>query len=156
MAVYRGFARRLRHEVPGWVESGALFHIRISIDQSQATQFLTEPNIAGRIMRSVTLYEDQRRWHATVFLLMPDHLHALLSFAPDFTMSRIVGDWKGFHARKNGIHWQEGFFDHRLRNDERREQLEMKCAYIRRNPVVAGLCRAAEDWPWVYPAQIGE
>jgi putative transposase len=73
---------------------------------------------------------------------MPDHLHALLSFAPDRSMSEIIRDWKRFHTRKYNIVWQEGYFDHRLRDDERGEQLALKMDYIRRNPV-------AEDWPWI-------
>ena len=64
-------------------------------------------------------------------------------------MSRVIGDWKHFHARKNRFEWQEGFFDHRLRDDERGEQLQAKVNYIRQNPVVAGLCASAEEWPWV-------
>jgi REP element-mobilizing transposase RayT len=50
---------------------------------------------------------------------MPDHIHAILSFGRDETMSGVVGDWKHFHKRSNRIEWQENFFDHRLRNDER-------------------------------------
>jgi hypothetical protein len=45
--------------------------------------------------------------------------------------------------------WQEGYFDHRLRNDERGEQLSAKMNYIRQNPVAAAWCAKAEDWPWV-------
>jgi len=45
--------------------------------------------------------------------------------------------------------WQEGYFDHRLRADERGAQLLAKMNYIRQNPVAAGLCVRAEDWPWV-------
>jgi REP element-mobilizing transposase RayT len=62
---------------------------------------------------------------------MPDHLHALLSFAPDGPMSRIIGDWKHFQTREHAIVWQEGYFDHRLRDDERGEQLAAKASYIR-------------------------
>ena len=57
-------------------------------------------------------------------------------------MSSVISDWKRFHARNNGVVWQEGYFDHRLRDDERGEQLEMKVDYIRQNPVAAGLCAA--------------
>ena len=82
---------------------------------------------------------------------MLDHLHALLSFSYDDSMSRIIGEWKHFQARRHGIAWQEGYFDHRLRDDERGEQLAAKMDYIRQNPVAAGLCAKAEDWPWVHP-----
>jgi hypothetical protein len=64
-------------------------------------------------------------------------------------MSKIVGDWKHFQSRKHGIIWQEGYFDHRLRDDERGEQLSAKMNYIWHNPVAAGLCTRAEDWPWI-------
>ncbi|MFL6515547.1 MAG: hypothetical protein ACJ8M1_11055 [Chthoniobacterales bacterium] len=54
----------------------------------------------------------------------------------------------------NGVSWQEGFFDHRLRNDEQGEQLSAKLNYIRQNPVAAGLCANAASWPWIIdPAQ---
>jgi len=45
--------------------------------------------------------------------------------------------------------WQEGYFDRRLREDERGEQLSAKMNYIRENPVAAGLCAQAKDWPWI-------
>jgi hypothetical protein len=46
------------------------------------------------------------------------------------------------------VTWQEGYFDHRLRADERGEHLSAKMNYIRQNPVVAGLCEKSKDWPW--------
>jgi REP element-mobilizing transposase RayT len=150
--VYHGFPRRLHHQVPGWVESGAIFHIRIAIDREKQSPLLTIPELAGSIMDSVQIYEEQFRWYIRIFVLMPDHLHALVSFESDERMSTVIGDWKRFHARTNRVTWQEGFFDHRLRNDERGEQLNAKADYVRRNPVAAGLCTNPEDWPWIYPA----
>ncbi len=41
--------------------------------------------------------------------------------------------------------WQEGFFDHLLRHDE---SLDQKWAYVRENPVRAGLVARWEDWPY--------
>jgi hypothetical protein len=81
---------------------------------------------------------------------MPDHLHALLGFdLHGKAMSAAIGDWKRFHARSNNIRWQEGFFDHRIRPDERGEQLAAKADYIRNNPVVAHLCDNPAAWPWI-------
>jgi putative transposase len=147
--LYRGFASKLHHRVPHWVEPGALFHIRITVDREREQMPLTATPRAQPLLDSVQFYETKGRWHITLFLLMPDHFHALLSFATDESMSKIMGDWKHFHSRKHGIIWQEGYFDHRLRDDERGEQLSMKINYIRQNPVVAGLCATPDDWPWV-------
>ena len=145
--LYRGFPSKLHHDVPHWVESEALFHIRIAVDKEQTP--ITSTAIAQALLDSARLYESKQRWYITLFLLMPDHIHALLSFVSDQTMSRIIGDWKRFQSRKHRIIWQEGYFDHRLRDDERGEQLSAKINYIRQNPVAAGLCVNAADWPWI-------
>jgi putative transposase len=139
----------LHHEVPSWVEDGALFHIRIAFDRQSKQRSLTDPLLARAILDSANLYHQTQRWHITLFLLMPDHLHAMPSFPREQSMSSVISDWKRFHARSNGAVWQEGYFDHRLRDDERGEQLEMKVDYIRQNPVAAGLSSRAEDWPWI-------
>ena len=149
MKIYRGFPERLHHRVPHWVESGALFHVRIALDREKEQNALIHPPLAQSILDSAKFYEARLRWHITLFLLMPDHLHVLLSFARDQSISEVIRDWKRFHARANDVMWQEGYFDHRLRADERGAQLSAKMNYIRQNPVVAGLCAKAEDWPWL-------
>jgi putative transposase len=147
--LYRGFPSKLHHEIPHWVETGALFHIRIALDRNKERRPSTDAALTHSLLDSAQFYETKQRWHITLFLLMPDHLHALLSFGPDESMSGVVGDWKHFQTRKHNIIWQEGYFDHRLRDDERGEQLSEKINYIRQNPVVAGLCTRAEEWPWI-------
>ena len=149
MKIYRGFPERLHHRVPHWVEPGALFHIRIALDREKERKALTDPALAQSILVSAKSYETRLHWHITLFLLMPDHLHALPSFARDESMSEVIRGWKRFHARTNHVIWQEGYFDHRLRADERGTQLSAKRNYIRQNPAAAGLCARAEDWPWV-------
>ena len=149
MKIYRGFPERLHHGVPHWVEPGALFHIRVALDHEKEQRTLTYPPLAQAILDSAEFYESKLRWHITLFLLMPDHLHALLSFARDQSMSEVIRDWKRFHTRTNHVIWQEGYFDHRLRADERGTQLSAKINYIRQNPVAASLCTRVEEWPWV-------
>ena len=147
--IYRGFPERLRHNVPHWVEPGALFHIRIRLDREKEQKPLTVPPLAQAILESAKFYEARMQWRITLFLLMPDHLHALLSFGRDKSMSEVIKGWKRFHKRVNRVMWQEGYFDHRLRADERGTRLSAKLNYIRQNPVAAGLCARAEDWPWI-------
>lgn len=146
---YRRFALKLHHDVPGWVEPESLFHVRIRTDRDRPQLALTDQSLGPKLLQSAEFCDSEERWHIALFLLMPDHIHAILSFPRDCSMSQIIGDWKRFHARHNHVTWQEGFFDHRLRNDQRREQLQGKIDYIRQNPVAAGLCRSAAEWPWV-------
>ena len=63
-------------------------------------------------------------------------------------MSAVVGDWKRRQAARHGVHRQEGYFDHRVREDERGEQIQNQADYILNNPVRAELCARSEDWPW--------
>jgi putative transposase len=108
--IYRGFPERLHHSVPHWVEIGALFHIRIRLDRDKPQTPLTDPLLAQAILDSANFYQAKIRWHITLFLLMPDHVHAVLSFQRDKSMSEIIRDWKRFHKRANRIVWQEGYF----------------------------------------------
>ena len=101
--LYRGFPSKLHHAVPHWVESGALFHIRVALNRENEQQPLTEPVLAQRLLNSARFYESKQRWHVTLFLLMPDHLHALLSFVTDRSMSSIIGDWKRFTRANMGL-----------------------------------------------------
>jgi REP element-mobilizing transposase RayT len=141
----RFFPKRLRHELPVWVDpSGAVFHIRIRAAANNPVP-LSEDQLALQLLTSVMEYARRRIWWPNLFLIMPDHIHALLSFNPKHRMSRVIGDWKKWNREKHGVLWQENFFDHRLRRDE---SLEEKAVYIRRNPVVKGLCSKPEEWPW--------
>ena len=85
--IYRGFPERLHHRVPHWVEPGAVFHIRIRLEREKEQRALTDPALAKAILDSAKFYEARMRWHITLFLLMPDHWHAVLSFARAESMS---------------------------------------------------------------------
>jgi len=94
LVIYRRFPSKLHHEVPSWVEPGALFHVRIRLDLTCEQSLLTDPPLAYRLLQSARSYERSQRWHITIFLLMPDHLHGILSFVRDERMNAIIGDWK--------------------------------------------------------------
>jgi hypothetical protein len=143
------YPRRLHHEQPFWIDpAGAIYHIRIRAATDNPVPLIHE-RLGRLLMDSVVEYTRRQIWWPTLFLLMPDHIHALLSFHPQRRMSRVVGDWKKWNRQRCGVLWQENFFDHRIRHNE---SLEEKVAYIRRNPAVKGLCQGSEDWPWVVDA----
>ncbi len=86
------------------------------------------------------------------YVLMPDHAHLFVAFQPDgLTLSKWVQSLRsnlGKTLLRIGFqkpHWQEGFFDHLLRSSESYSE---KWEYVRMNPVRAGLCDSADDWPW--------
>jgi REP element-mobilizing transposase RayT len=135
--------KRLHHDVPHWVEDGSPFFITVNCAERGSPQ-LTLPAVATRLLESARCYHDQGRWHLTLLLLMPDHFHAILSFPRDAVMAEVMRNWKRYTSRALGIRWQDGFFDHRLRNAE---EETAKHHYIRHNPVRKNLCQRPEDWP---------
>ena len=140
------YPQRLHHAVPPWAKVGSYFHIRLRV-ASENSLPLTQPGHAQMLLDSVKNYHERRRWHCLLFLLMPDHAHALLAFPREAYMSRVIGEWKHYAARQMKVRWQANFFDHRIRDGH---NLEEKHAYILRNPVVRGLCSREADWPWVW------
>ena len=138
----------LPHETPAWVKPGELFFITICCQQRGENQ-LCLPEVGQTLIESVRFRQERGDWYARLFLLMPDHLHVLISFPPESSMKAVVAKWKEYSRRQLGIVWQRGFFDHRLR---KAESLDEKAHYIRMNPVRQRLVGKAEDWPWVWEA----
>lgn len=84
-------------------------------------------------------------------MVMPDHVHGLISLPPDRELGTTLAAWKPYLTKTAPIEWQAGFFDHRLRSDE---SLQEKAHYIRINPVRAGLVKRPEDWPHIWEAPL--
>ncbi len=138
----------LPHEIPLWVDPHKeTYFITINCKERGRNQ-LALPDVAERLFETVRHRQEKLLWWPYVFLLMPDHLHALFSFPPsDKPIKLIVRKWKEWTAKTIGIQWQDDFFEHRLRHDESRRQ---KADYILANPVRKQLVTRSEDWEYVY------
>jgi REP element-mobilizing transposase RayT len=140
----RHFGGRLRHETPGWVKPGSRFHLRLRAEPAQGVA-LSDPGLAPQLIEAARRYHELGRWWCELFLLMPDHLHAIIAFPADPGMSETIRNWKRGTARFQRVAWQENYFDHRIRNDA---ELGETWHYIHRNPVAKSLCVHVDDWPW--------
>ncbi len=136
--------QRLHHETPEWVKAGSPFFVTLCCTPRGENQLTSSPQIPNAVLGSVAHYHTNNIWWVHLFLLMPDHAHALLAVAPDKDLSSTVRAWKSWQTKTLNIRWQSGFFDHRLRSDE---SLEEKAHYVRQNPVRAGLVSDAATWP---------
>jgi len=81
------------------------------------------------------------RYRLGEFVVMPNHVHVLVSPLGDHELSDILQAWKSFTAKEinrliggTGQFWQKESFDHIVRSPE---QLERIKAYIRNNPNAA-------------------
>ena len=105
------------------------------------------------------LYDNGKRFQLHAAVVMPDHVHLLLTPLCDkkgwpYGLPGILKLIKGASARSVnklvgvfGPVWQEESFDHVLRSHE---SLEEKLKYIRQNPVRRGLGKKAEDYRWLW------
>jgi len=140
--------KHLPHDIPLWVDPHReIYFITVNCRQRFQNQ-LAGPQVANRIFETVRHRQEKYLWWPYLLLLMPDHLHALLSFPPsDKPIRSIVSKWKEWTCKAIGIVWQDDFFEHRLRHDESRRE---KADYILANPVRAKLVARPEDWPYVF------
>jgi len=138
----RYLSKKLYHNTPDWVPDHSIYHIRIRCHPRQRFSLLDSGH---ELFESVQLYADLAKWNCFLFLLMPDHLHALMSFSSAPGMTSVIRDWKKYRARFHRINWQDGFFDHRIRNQQEYSRTHH---YILNNPVARSLCQTPEDWPW--------
>jgi putative transposase len=137
--------RRLPHDVPAWVDTGSTYFITVCCVPRGSDQ-LCHDNVGAVVFESVKFRQARGDWHMHLLLLMPDHLHALIAFPVAGSLRKTITAWKSLLARTAKITWQRDFFDHRLRAGE---ALDLKAAYIRENPVRAGLVANAADWRYV-------
>ena len=138
--------KTLPHEVPGWVPVGSEYFITICT-QARRENMLCNPEVAGAIRDGFSEYQKIGKWYVHLLLLMPDHLHAIVSFSRDSSIRKSISAWKQYLARQVGIKWQRDFFEHRLRPID---GFSEKAGYIRQNPVRAGLAESAEKWPYCW------
>ena len=135
----------LHHTTPSWVNEGSFF-ITICCQQRGTSQ-LCLPDISAKLFEAVQLYHEKQRWYVSLWLLMPDHIHALVACPQNESLAKWIAAWKRHTSRNAGIEWQKGFFDHRLR---KAESFEEKATYIWMNPVRKGLVESPEGWPYVW------
>jgi putative transposase len=142
---------KLPHDIPFWVDSAkSLYFITICCNPPRKNQLATA-HVARAVIESIAHRNDSQIWFVKVAMLMPDHIHMLVSFPQsDTRMKTVVSKWKEWNAKTCRVKWQRDFFEHRLRNEENERQ---KANYILANPVRAGLVDHWENWPYRFVAE---
>ena len=98
---------------------------------------------AREVMVEILHYGREERYDLHSFVVMPNHLHVLITPKPGWALGVIVGAWKKRSARKinelnhtGGAFWARSYYDRFIRNAE---HLERVIRYIRKNPEKAKL-----------------
>lgn len=133
-----------RRHLPHWRMKGALYFVTfraISGELSFEEQILVMEHIKNG---------DDKYYKLMATMVMPDHVHILLSPIGNISLSRIMKGIKGVSAKKlnikrgeSGSIWQNEFFDRIIRDEN---ELYEKINYMLFNPVTKKLT----ENPWDY------
>jgi REP element-mobilizing transposase RayT len=137
---------RLNHEIPEWVNRDATFFVTICALDRRVNTFC-HPELGQIVLDSIRWRNEKKIWYCDIVVLMPDHVHLVLHFADEISMTKAIRDWKSWLAKQQGIRWQENYFDHRLRGTEGYGE---KAEYVLLNPVRAGFVKRPQDWPYLW------
>ena len=115
----------------------------------QRRRLFVVDSYARLFLKTLYGYRRQGRFQLHAFVLMPEHVHMLLTPAGDVTLERAMQLIKGVYSHAFGLEfgrkevWQRGFTDHRIRNVE---DFARHRDYIHKNPVARGLVEKAVDY----------
>jgi len=140
-----------------WHEQDELFRwysdrVDKYLDAGHGACLLREPGLAGLVAGAIPFFDGQR-YELHAWVVMPNHVHVIVCPMPGHTLSGILHSWKSFASheinkrlsQKVVPFWQNESYEHLIRDDD---ELHRCCQYTLMNPVNAGLCARAEDWPW--------
>ncbi len=112
------------------------------LDAGYGKCLLREPDVS-KLVEDAFRFFDGERYLLGTYVVMPNHVHVLVRPIGGHTLAEILHSWKSFTSNKinealerNGTVWLDESFDCLVRNEA---QLEKYAAYIRENPVKAGL-----------------
>ena len=131
-------------KLPHWTQEDCVYFITF---RSKSTQFSVEER---KIILQHIIRGNGKYYKLIATVVMPDHVHILLTPETKFNLSRIMKGIKGVSARKinqlrqqKGSIWQAESYDRIIRdNDELIEKLQ----YMLNNPIKKGITRN----PWTY------
>src|SRR6267378_1531294 len=102
--------------------------------------------VVGKILE----YRDKKNYLLHEFVLMPNHLHLLLTPSETVSLEKAVQLIKGGSSheihivRRNKMQiWQSGFHESRVKDFA---EYKTKTDYIRFNPIAAKLVEEPQDW----------
>jgi putative transposase len=145
--------RKHLKRIPVWLSSDKPIIYFVTACCADRKPIFSNPTSVRIATEGMQRMETRLDWKVWKVCFMPDHVHLLLSpiADPDQQLSRFMQRWKTsakLRLNQNGTEgeiWQREFFDRLLRSNEK---LSEKWAYVRDNPVRAGLCNDPAKYPF--------
>ncbi len=129
------------------------------LDAGHGKCWLKRPEIGGMVANALGHFNGER-YDLHAWVVMPNHVHVVLTPCDGNTLSAILHSWKSFTAHKaqkvaqasrlqiptGEAFWQRESYDHLVRDES---DMARVCEYTVLNPEKAGLCNRWNDWPYV-------
>jgi putative transposase len=136
-------ATPLRFQGPGY------FHVYTRATRS--IELLSDDVDRTSLVHAIRTTAERLAWRLYGFSLLTTHYHAVFEATkPNLSqgMQRINSAYVRGHNERSGRYGTvvAGRFGCRIIEDD--EYLWEVCRYVFLNPVRAGLCRRAQEWPW--------
>lgn len=134
-------------------ESDVAFRKRVEayLDSSYGQSWMRRPDVA-LIVEFSLLFHHGKKCDVHAWVVMPNHVHVLMTLYAGVHLPVLMKSVKSFSASeinkllgRTGQVWQHGSFDRYIRN---RRHYVATLRYIEENPVKAGLCSTAAEWPF--------
>ena len=129
----------------------------VTTKSSQSTALFQVHAAADIIVAKLQRYRDAGAYQLHAFVLMPNHLHVLLTPSGSTSIEKAMQLIKGGSSHE--IHkqlgarreiWQSGFHEATIRDAT---DYLSKIRYMHENPVTAGLAATPSDWAWSSASQ---
>ncbi len=108
--------------------------------------------ITDLLLATLFRYRDAGEFTVHEFVVMPNHIHLLISVDDDHAVGRAIQMVKGGFSHAVGqaglklkAVWQPSYYEHRVRDEDEYERMRN---YIHQNPVRRGLSDRAIDYPY--------
>ena len=126
--------------------------IEAYLDAGHGACWLKRPAIAELVAGAVCFFHGER-YGLHAWVVMPNHVHAVLTPLEEHSLTSILHSWKSFTStkanrllgRRGKRFWRVESYDHLVRDED---DFQRVCQYTEENPVAVGLCRRPEDWRW--------
>ena len=125
--------------------------IEVQLDVCLGECYLRLPAVAS-LVQTTLLHSDGQRYKLMAWVIMPNHVHAVVEVFEEYSLSEVVQAWKSYTAhgankmlQRTGAFWAIEYFDRFIRDAAHYDRVVQ---YIHQNPVKAGLVMNAEEWPF--------
>ena len=121
------------------------------LDQGHGSAALQRHDVAEVVQDTLLRFAGER-YALHAWVIMPTHVHALITLSEGQPMGGALHSWKSFTASeanrllgRRGAFWQREYRDRFIRDARHYDAV---VSYIHMNPVKAHLCALPEEWPF--------